>query len=223
MLNQHQPNSRPGIGSREDCDARMILGTRTKPTLRTVLRHLEEHGTRTYRREVMQAAKREAARNRKARREASEGTVKTPLLSLREDVRQGRLPNGSAVVIDERKVELWDRHYMTVREECRGAIVQLERLYADYLSVRRVTEATMRKEGTKQPSATASVRGKASRGTTTMYLTAKDLQRIADSAIGGYVTVKDENAKGIKCVSYFRNRHSRVEGIVRRHLREAGI
>ena len=110
---------------------------------------------------------------------------------------------------------------MTVREEVKGSILQLERLYADYRSARRVAESVMRHPAKGGFASPASRPWKRSRMTATMYLTASDLQRAMDNAIGGYVEVMDENQRGITCVRYFRNRHSRVLGIVARHLREA--
>jgi len=215
------------FGGSLEGDAR-IYDAPKRGTLRMILRATEYNRNRLNARKGLRSMRIQAAADRRVRREAEAAAIaKAPLVALRDDVRDGRIPNASAWKVETRKVTLrnrdgseWKRHYAEYVEEVRGSVLQLERLHSDYASVRRVSEACMRREDRKCGNVSATRPWKRSRYTTTVYLTAADLQRITDSAIGGYVEA-DTNERGITCVRYFRNRHSRVEGIVRRHLREA--
>ena len=213
------PSVRGISGSRE---ADGTIGFRpVNGTLRRTLDAIAENRTRRYRRDVMEAAKRDAAEKRKERREAAEAAiVKEPLTALRDDVKAGRLPQADETVTENYKLDIGDRHYLTFTLEAAGYLVQLERLTLDYRSQRRVTEAVMRhapKNGAANP---ASRPWKRTRRTTTAYLTASDLTRIQDEAAGD-IQVVDEKRDGIVCVSYYRKRGYRVHAIVQRHLREA--
>lgn len=214
----------PSFGARESDDARMILGQPVKRgTLRRIVEDTNENRTRTYRRDVMRNARRTVAENVRNERNAEENAVAaSPLESLRDDVHAGRVAGSSAVVTEENRVRDGNRNvYRTFTLEAMGYLVQLERLHSDYRNERRITDATMRHAsygGTRN--ARASVAGKRSRGTTTLYLTERDLERATDNASGD-VEVMTENARGVTCVRYYRERGWAVNAAVKRHMRQA--
>jgi hypothetical protein len=211
-------------GYRDDNDPRNVIGElRRRGSLKTLIAIQDENRNRQSRVAPYSVARQALNQNRQLRRQsmAEFATVKTPFLALRDDVKAGRIARSSEIVAEPIRIDLGDRHYAHYTNEALGYMVQLERLTQDYASQRRITESVMRHSKGGGYSAKASTAWRKSRGTTTLYLTQDALQRATDNA-NSEVSVFAENAKGVQCVSYTRNRGWRVEAIVKRHMRDWG-
>lgn len=136
-------------GRRESECARTTDGERSSLPVGRIVESYLVARERRERRDVMAAAR--AARLDaidRERRESDPGYM-SPLQSLAFDVEHELLPRATEVITRERKYRdalkagEKGRHVNTVVEECTGSIIQLERLYADYVSERRMAAAVM--------------------------------------------------------------------------------
>lgn len=193
-------------------------------TLRRILAMQDANRTKAMRRESVKRFRARSVEWKREWREQSmaEWTQVSPLVSLAYDVEAGRVPQSHEIVTESGRIDPYgNRHYITFVNEAMGYLVQLERLHSDYRSQIRITESVMRHANSGGYATRANRPWKATRNTTSMYLTQSDLQNATDNARDGKVEVMTENARGIQCVRYFRNRGWRVEAIVKRHTRDA--
>lgn len=141
-----------GHGRRNEDDARLIMGRRSHLKVGAIIERRDATIERMERKSIMSDARRiERERIERKRIEDDPGYM-SPLNSLAFDIEHELLPRATEVVTRERRfardpdATVKNYQWVTVIEECTGAIIHLERLYRDYQSERRMIESVMQHE-----------------------------------------------------------------------------